>query len=721
MYRGVPPPFDPESTGQIPAVRRRRRVLRALLALVALLVLATVVLVEVYTDAGFSPDGTDPRSSRDSSVPDAVLDGGPVLDFRGGTGESGGEPRSSAVPARTVVLTFDDGPDPQWTPKILDVLARHHVPATFFVVGSEVARHPELARRVVAEGHEIGVHTFTHPDLASLPAWRRDLENSHAQLAVAYATGRSASLLRPPYSSFPDALTDDDYATVRAVGAQGYLTVLDDVDSEDWRRPGADAIVRNATPEGGRGAIVLFHDAGGDRAQTVTALDRLIPQLQRDGYRFTTVTRAVGLPPDPPAATADVWRGRALVWTVRGSDAVLRLMWVLLIVAGGLIVVRTLILFLFAWQHARRRRAPSWSWGLPVTAPVTVVVPAFNEETTIAPAVSSLARSAHPGVKVLVVDDASTDGTSAAVEALKLGNVRVVRIPSGGKATALNTGVALSHDDLIVMVDADTVVTPDAVHQLVQPFADRRVGAVAGNVKVSNRHGLLGKWQHIEYVIGFNLDRRLYDTFGCIPTIPGALGAFRRQALTDAGGLSTDTLAEDTDLTMAIQRNGWKVVYQESARAWTEAPATMRQLWRQRYRWSYGTMQAMWKHRHAVREPGHFGRGGLPLIAVFTVLLPLLAPLIDLMAVYGLIFLDRRTTLIGWLAVLVIQILTAVLAFRLDREKLRPLWTLPLQQIVYRQVMYLVLLASALAALSGRRLGWQKIRRTGDFSSAPSG
>jgi cellulose synthase/poly-beta-1,6-N-acetylglucosamine synthase-like glycosyltransferase/peptidoglycan/xylan/chitin deacetylase (PgdA/CDA1 family) len=715
VYGGAPPPDDPLSTGQIPSLRRRRRAWRAFLALAVLLLLLTVVLVEVYTDAGFSPDGTNPRSQRDSAVPSAVLDGGPVIDF------TGGRPTSTAMPPKTIALTFDDGPDPAWTPKILDLLSKHHVPATFFVVGSEVARHPDLARRLAAEGHEIGVHTFTHPDLSVLPPWRRDLENSQTQLAVAYATGRSTSLLRPPYSSFPDALTDADYATVREVGAQGYTTVLDDVDSEDWRRPGVDAIVHNATPENTKGAIVLFHDAGGDRSQTVAALDRLIPRLQQDGYRFTTVTQALGLPANPQASAADVWRGRALVWTVRGADGVLRLLWVLLIVAGGLILLRTLILFAFAWTHARRRRDPSWSWGLPVTAPVTIVVPAYNEETTIGPAVSSLARSAHPGVKVLVVDDASTDGTADAVERLKLGNVRVVRIPSGGKATALNTGVALSRDDLIVMVDADTVVRPDAIHQLLQPFADRRVGAVAGNVKVSNRRGLLGKWQHIEYVIGFNLDRRLYDTFGCIPTIPGALGAFRRAALTDAGGLSTDTLAEDTDLTIAIQRHGWKVVYQESAIAYTEAPATMRQLWRQRYRWSYGTMQAMWKHRRAVIEPGYFGRGGLPLIAVFTVLLPLLAPLIDLMAIYGVLFLDRQLTVLGWLAVLVIQILTAVLAFRLDREKLGPLWTLPLQQVVYRQLMYLVLLASAVAAVTGRRLGWQKIRRTGDFSSAPSG
>ncbi|WP_307834468.1 bifunctional polysaccharide deacetylase/glycosyltransferase family 2 protein [Paractinoplanes lichenicola] len=690
---------------------QRRRAAAGVLALTVLLLLATVILVSVYTDAGFSPDGTTQASTTNKAVPPEVRDGGPVIDLTGGGGL-----RTYGMPAKTIALTFDDGPDPQWTPRILDVLARHRVQATFFVVGSQVARHPGIAERIAREGHELGGHTFTHPDLAELPEWRREMENSQTQLAIADATGASTRLMRPPYSSFADALTDKDWQTVRAVGAQGYLTVLDTMDSEDWKRPGVDAIVRNLTPKGNDGQIVLLHDAGGDRAQTVAALDRLIPLLTERGYKFSTVSAAIGGQANPAAGDDAVWRGRALVWTVRVSDAVLSVLWVLLITAGGLIVVRTLILFAFAWRHSRRRRGPDWSWGLPVTSPVTIVVPAYNEEKTIGPAVRSLASSAHRRVEVLVVDDGSTDGTAQAVRELGLGNVRVVRIPNGGKANALNAGVALSRNELIVMVDADTVVETDAIHRLVQPFADPKVGAVAGNVKVANRRGLLGKWQHIEYVIGFNLDRRLYDTFRCIPTIPGALGAFRRTALNESGGLSTDTLAEDTDLTIAIQRAGWRVVYEESARAWTEAPATVGQLWRQRYRWSYGTMQAIWKHRAG---SGLFKRRQLLLITLFSVLLPLLAPLIDLMALYGLLFLDREITIIGWLAMLVVQALTAVLAFRLDREPLRPLWTLPLQQIVYRQVMYLVLLHSAIAAVTGRRLKWQTIHRTGDLSSAP--
>jgi cellulose synthase/poly-beta-1,6-N-acetylglucosamine synthase-like glycosyltransferase len=280
--------------------------------------------------------------------------------------------------------------------------------------------------------------------------------------------------------------------------------------------------------------------------------------------------------------------------------------------------------------------------------------------------------------------------------------------------------VALARNDLLVMVDADTVVEPDAIHRLVQPFADPRVGAVAGNVKVGNRRSLLGRWQHIEYVIGFSLDRRLYDTLHCMPTIPGALGAFRREAVLAAGGLSRATLAEDTDPTIGIHRAGWRVVYEERAVARTEAPSTLPDLWRQRYRWSYGTMQALWRHRRALTDTGpsgRFGRRGVPFIALFSVLLPLLAPVVDIFAVYGLCFLDRYETVIACLAILTVQIITAILAFRLDREPLRPLWALPLQQFLYRRVMYLVLLHSAITALSGGRLKWQKLRRTGEVAT----
>jgi cellulose synthase/poly-beta-1,6-N-acetylglucosamine synthase-like glycosyltransferase len=428
-----------------------------------------------------------------------------------------------------------------------------------------------------------------------------------------------------------------------------------------------------------------------------------------------------GLADERDAGTGQVVRGALLVWAIRIADGTVRTLWILLVAVGVLTLARTLMLFAFAVAHTRRRRAPTWSWGPPVTAPVTVIVPAYNERKTIAATVRSLASGKHPGIEVLVVDDESSDGTADEVEQLGLANVRVVRVPAGGKAAALNAGLALASHDFVVMVDADTVVAADAIHRLVQPFADPRVGAVAGNVKVGNRNTVIGRWQHIEYVIGFNLDRRLYDTLGCMPTIPGALGAFRRDAVRQAGGLSRSTLAEDTDLTMALQRAGWRVVYQESAVARTEAPSTVPQLWRQRYRWSYGTMQAMWRHRRSVVErgsSGRFGRWGLPFIAMFSVVLPLCAPVLDIFAVYGVFFVGRMEAAVAWLAVLTVQVLAAVLAFRLDRESLRPLWALPLQQLVYRQIMYLVLVHAAATALSGGILKWQKLRRTGEVAAS---
>ena len=248
---------------------------------------------------------------------------------------------------------------------------------------------------------------------------------------------------------------------------------------------------------------------------------------------------------------------------------------------------------------------------------------------------------------MLVVDDGSTDGTPEKVESLGIPNVRVLRQKNSGKPEALNAGIRAAKHEIIIMIDGDTVFEPDTVRLLAQPFADPTVGAVAGNVKIANRDELIGRMQHIEYVVGFNIDRRVQDVTGSIITVPGAGGSFRRKALLQVGGMSTDTLAEDTDLTIALGRAGWRVVFEERARAWTEAPATMAQLWKQRYRWSYGTMQAMWKHRGAVRQKGFagkVGRRGLAHVAAFHILLPLTAPLVDVFFLYGLVFADPALT-----------------------------------------------------------------------------
>jgi cellulose synthase/poly-beta-1,6-N-acetylglucosamine synthase-like glycosyltransferase len=599
-----------------------------------------------------------------------------------------------------------------------------HVQATFFVVGTEVVAHPELVRRIVADGHQIGIHTFTHPDLSRLAPWQRSLELSETQLAVAGASGVTTALLRPPYSSENDALNNADWSVLKQADAAGYVTVLSTQDAQDWQRPGTDRVIANATPHGKAGQILLMHDGGGDRSQTVAALNTLIPRLKAHGYRFATVGAAVGMAsPVQPAGLGDHLQGMALIDLLQGGDWAVRLLGWLMYTAGAISVLRAAVVLVAARRHRRQRnRHRAGSWGPPVTERVSVIVPAYNESAGIEAAVRSLLASDHP-VEIIVVDDGSTDGTADLVESLGLPGVRVIRQENAGKPAALNTGLAAATCDLVVMVDGDTVFEPDAVRTIVQPFADPNVGAVSGNAKVVNRGGLLGRWQHIEYVVGFNLDRRLFDLAECMPTVPGAVGAFRRRALLALGGVSDVTLAEDTDLTMALCRAGWRVVYEERAVAWTEAPASLGALWRQRYRWCYGTLQAMWKHRGALVQrgaAGKLGRRGLGYLLLFQVLLPLLAPVVDVFAVYGLFFLDPLRIASLWLAFLLLQLVMALYAFRLDGERPGPLWSLPLQQFVYRQLMYLVVIQSVFTAVSGSRLRWQRMERYGSLR-APAG
>ncbi|MGA5414154.1 polysaccharide deacetylase family protein [Streptomyces pseudogriseolus] len=697
---------------------RRRVPLRLLLPLLVLVALAAMLMLRGYVHSEILADHRIQKPAPTTEVPEEILEGGPVIDARSG------KAATLSVPDHRLVLTFDDGPDPTWTPKVLDVLKKHDAHAVFFVTGTMASRYPDLVQRMVDEGHEVGLHTFNHPDLALQSKKRIDWELSQNQLAITGAAGIRTSLFRPPYSSFSDAMDNESWPVTQYIGSRGYLTVVNNTDSEDWKRPGVDEIIRRATPHNGEGAIVLMHDSGGDRSQTVAALDRFLPDLKDKGYEFDNLTEALDAPSaHSPVTGPELWKGKAWIFLVQASEHITDVLVVGLAIIGTLVIARFVLMLLLSGAHARRVRRKGFRWGPPVTQPVTVLVPAYNEAKCIENTVTSLMASDHP-IEVLVIDDGSTDGTARIVEAMGLPNVRVIRQLNAGKPAALNRGLANARYDIVVMMDGDTVFEPSTVRELVQPFADPKVGAVAGNAKVGNKDSLIGAWQHIEYVMGFNLDRRMYDILRCMPTIPGAVGAFRKSALEPIGGMSDDTLAEDTDVTMALHRAGWRVVYAENARAWTEAPETVQQLWSQRYRWSYGTMQAIWKHRRALVDKGpsgRFGRVGLPFVSLFMIVAPLLAPLIDVFLLYGLVFGPTQQTILAWLGVLAIQAVCAAYAFRLDKERMTHLISLPLQQILYRQLMYVVLLQSWITALTGGRLRWQKLRRTGVVGAPVNG
>ncbi|NEV88528.1 glycosyltransferase [Streptomyces tendae] len=712
---------------------------RVLLALLLLLALTCVMLLDGYLRAEVGGDQRVRTGASAGDVPDDVLDGGPILSF------PGGRATTVSVPDKTIVLTFDDGPDPTWTPQVLEILEKYDVPGTFFLVGSMVSRHPGIVRDMVEQGNEVGVHTFTHVDLSYQSQARVTREIEQTQLALAGAAGITTTLFRAPYSSETDAIDNYSWPVYESLGADGYTSVFIDTDSDDWKRPGVSKIVEWATPEDGEGASVLFHDAGGERSQTIEALPKYIEKMKAKGYTFTTVSgvmadqQPTGAGPaggatgttgsgdslqaaHHEATGATLYEGKALVAAVAVAEWTVPALSVGLVIVGVAVMGRFAMMLVLARRHHRQRNRRRFSWGPPVTGPVSVIVPAYNEKECIEATLRSLARSTHP-IEIIVVDDGSTDGTAEIAESLGLPGVRVVRQANAGKPAALDNGVRHARYDIVVMMDGDTVFEPDTVRHLVQPFADPSVGAVAGNAKVGNRRTLIGAWQHIEYVMGFNLDRRMYDLLRCMPTIPGAIGAFRREAVLQVGGMSHDTLAEDTDITIALHRAGWRVVYEEHARAWTEAPGSLGQLWSQRYRWSYGTMQALWKHRRCLTDKGpsgRFGRVGMPLVVLFQVVTPVFAPLIDVFTVYSMVFVDFRAALLAWLAVLAVQLVCAAYAFRLDREKYRYLLMMPLQQLAYRQMMYLVLIHSCVTALTGGRLRWQKLKRTGEVGT-PAG
>ncbi|MEV6850348.1 bifunctional polysaccharide deacetylase/glycosyltransferase family 2 protein [Actinoplanes sp. NPDC051411] len=683
-------------------LRREPRAHWALLTLTMLVVLAELCLNGYVTHAG-AEGGESPQPSG-GPAPAAAMHGAAVQRL-----DADGAVSSRATTGKTIALTFDDGPDPVWTPRILAVLARYQAHATFFEVGSRVNQYPGIAREVVAGGNEIGSHTFTHVAAADTAAWRLRLELTLTSNAVAAAVGRRPVLLRLPYSSSADALTGAEYTAWRDAAPQ-YLLVLADHDTNDWQRPGTGAIARAVRP-----GVVMLHDSGGDRAQTVAALEQAIPRLQAQGYRFVTVSQALHLPAAPAATTGQRWRGQALWLAQLTAAALARILTLIMVVAVVIGLLRLAVQLVTAGAHLRRvkrrHQRPLRNLGL-----VSIVVPAYNEAANIAATVRSLITNDYPAIEIIVVDDGSTDDTAGIVERLRLPRVHVIRQANAGKPAALNTGIRHARGDTLILVDGDTVFEPDAVGRLVQPLTEPQVGAVSGNTKVANRTGLLGRWQHLEYVLGFNLDRRMFEIARCMPTVPGAIGAFRRAAINDAGGVSAETLAEDTDFTMAVLRAGWLVVYEPRAVAWTEAPATLRQLWRQRYRWCYGTMQAMWKHRRTVLHrgaAGRLGRRGLAYLLLFQVLLPLTAPMIDVYGLYSILFLPLGKAAAVWAGFSAVQVATAAIALRLDGERYGPLWSLPLQQVIYRQLMYLVVIQSTVMAMLGGRLRWHRMVRTG--------
>ncbi len=387
----------------------------------------------------------------------------------------------------------------------------------------------------------------------------------------------------------------------------------------------------------------------------------------------------------------------------------------LLAAISALVTVRLGILLVAAGVQLARRR-PRAEGPLPR---VSVIVPAYNEERVLEGTVASLLGSDHPDLEVLVVDDGSTDGTAALARALAARHPRVralIQPRNGGKAAALNTGIAAATGAQVVTVDADTLVAPDTVRVLCEALTPG-VDAVASNVKVGNRTRWLTRWQSVEYVVGLNLHRRAQAALGCITTIPGAACAFRREALAHVGGFSTDTVVEDTDLTLGLLAAGRRVVYEPAAIAYTEAPDTLVGLFRQRTRWARGYLQCLWKHRRNFLRLDTLGLFGMPDLLFVNVLVYALVPL----SAPGLVGLFAPAGLDAFLGALVsffaLDLAIAAAAYRVDREDVRELVHVPVRRLLWPWFLLVVFGVAVGRTLRGSA-GWGKPARRGDLAEA---
>ncbi len=640
--------------------------------------------------------------------------------------------RKYAKGNKQVVLSFDDGPDERYTPAILDILKKEKVPAVFFVVGINAEHNLPLLRRIYDEGFEIGNHTFTHPNLAEVSESRALLELNATRRLIECVIGRTTLLFRPPYNADSQPETMDEIKPIEISKKDNYYTIGESIDPLDWQKGiTAKQILDRIKAQEDNGSIILLHDAGGDRSETVKALPQIIKYYKEKGYEFTTVAKLMGKTKDEVMPRVKqgseyylAYANWLVAFTIYEIEYYLFAFFFLAIILSfgkvlllALLVLKEKIMMLYKKpisQNNSQNYTPK---------SVSIIVPAYNEEVNIVRSLENLLMSDYPNFEILFVDDGSKDNTLQIVQNHFANNPKITILTkiNGGKASALNFGIAQTKGEILVCIDADTQLKNDAVSELLKCFEDEKIGAVAGNVRVGNEVNLLTNWQSIEYITSQNFDRRAFAQVNAITVIPGAIGAFKKEALVLSGGFTTDTLAEDCDLTLRILRQGYQVTYNNHAIAMTESPETLKMFIKQRFRWGFGILQCLWKHKTAFFGMKNKGLSwfALPCMLIFQFILPLFAPIADALMLSSLFFAfsgmgEVSTILTHYVAFILIDFCIALLAFTYEHAHYSKLWLLIPQRFIYRFLMYFVLMKVFLRAVKGELVGWGILKRTGN-------
>jgi len=636
-----------------------------------------------------------------------------------------------------VSLTFDDGPDPEWTPAVLAILRAEGVTATFFVTGENAQEHPELLKRIVSEGHELGNHSFSHPNLSEASISRIKLELNSTQRVIESTIGRSVVLFRPPYNAdtLPHAL--EDFTPLIVASQLGYVPITESIDTEDWDLSSPEVLLQRVKERRSSGSVVLLHDGGGDRSRTVAALPAIIRYLRLRGDQIVPLKTLIGTTQLgkefeilPPLASKDsIWARIISQFGLEVMHVLHQAIYFLVCIGLVLVIGRIAVILTLAILHKRRElRAGSGSLPSSAAPAVSIVIAAYNETRVIVDTLTAILRSSYSGeLEIIVVDDGSSDDTASKVRAFALSHpsVRLISQQNRGKSHALNAAIAVASHDYIITLDADTLISASTIPELVVLFQDERVGAVSGHVKVGNAYSWLTKFQDIEYLMGFHLDRRAYDYLGGHIVVPGAVSAWRKSALVEMGYFSTDTLAEDTDATLALQRCGYLIRYASRALGFTEVPDTVRVLIRQRVRWAFGTMQCAWKHRSLIgsTKVPVLGFLLLPAMWIFNFLLAAMGPIVDFLFVLALFDFASAQVFVMLAIFLAFESCMAACACYMEGV---PLWRAALMvpsRVVYRPILSVALWLAILRVLRGAWVGWGKQERRGKLGRQihPSG